>query len=75
MAMAGNIEAKSNYSPSFIKAKTPEKLEELMLVTNMKEGKCYHFRDISFANGFWYCWYDKSQQKRIKIQRKNERNS
>lgn len=72
--MAGNTEAKSNYSPSFIKAKTPEKLEELMLATNIKEGKCYHFRDICYAKGFWYAWYDRSQRHRIKVQRKAERN-
>lgn len=71
--MAGNIEAKSNYSPSYIKAKTPDQLEELMLVTNFKDGKCYDYRDISFANGFWYAWYFKSQQKRIDIRRKSER--
>lgn len=70
--MAGNTEARSNFSPSFLKAKTPEKLEELMLINNIKDGRCYDYQDISFANGFWYAWYNKSQQKRIKIQRNDE---
>lgn len=71
--MAGNTEVSSKYSPSFLKAKTPEQLEELMLITNIKDGKCYDYRDISYSNGFWFAWYFKSQEARIKVHMKNER--
>ena len=70
--MSGNVQANSNYSPSFIKAKTPEELERLMLLNNKKTGNVYHYRDISFASGFWYAWFDRDNSDRIKLKRKQK---
>ena len=67
--MSGNVQANSNYSPSFIKAKTPEELEKLMLMANLKDGKVYHFRDISFSQGYWIAWYDSDHSNKILIKR------
>jgi hypothetical protein len=71
--MSGNIQASSNNSPSYLKASSPEDLEMLMLQTNIRERKQYHFRDIQFSNGFWYCWFDKDQSGSIKIIKKQAR--
>jgi hypothetical protein len=73
--MSGNIEANQYYSPTFIKAKTPEELEKKMLQKNIKDGRLYHYKDISFVKGFWYAWYDFDHSKLVKIVgRKKESN-
>lgn len=71
--MSGNTHANSNLSPSYLKAKSPDDLEMLMLQTNIKDRKVYHFRDIQFVQGSWYAWYDKDQTDSIKVIRKARR--
>ena len=41
----------------FIKAKTAEDLEQMMLVTNQSLGSSFDFEDIQFVKGFWYAWF------------------
>ena len=71
--MAGNTTASSHYSPSFIKAKTPEELELLMLQNNILNSKVYHYVSIQFVNGFWFAWYDSDNTNKVKIIRKQKR--
>lgn len=43
--------------PKFIKAKTPDKLRELMLATNIKYGAELKYTDIGYQDGNWYAWF------------------
>lgn len=70
--MAGNIHANSKFSPSFIKAKTPEELEKLMLMNNLVNSKVFDYTSISYSAGFWYAWYYKDQTDKIKVMRKDQ---
>ena len=71
--MAGNTVSSSTYSPSYIKAKTPEDLQLKMLMRNVKDAKVYDYFSIQFANGFWYAWYNRDNSNQIKMIRKEKR--
>lgn len=44
--------------PNFLKAKTPEKLRELMLQNNLTKHKEFKYQDISeLKDGSFICWY------------------
>ena len=71
--MSGNVHANSNFSPTFIKAKTPEDLEKQMLENNLIKRKVFDYRSIQFVGGFWYAWYDTDSHDSIRIIRKQAR--
>ncbi len=43
--------------PSFLKAKTPDKLKELMLENNISKGAEFNYFDIQFVKNNWYAWF------------------
>ena len=43
--------------PAFLKAQTPEQLQELMLQNNINK-KAYHEYTIIYTGSNWYAWYD-----------------
>lgn len=49
-------EARSTVIPNYLTAATPEKLQRLMLETNMRLG-AWHNYQIQFVNGKWFAWY------------------
>lgn len=46
--------------PNFLSAASPQGLRRLCLANNLKYGKQFAYKDFSFANGKWYCWYEYS---------------
>lgn len=42
----------------FISANTPEELHALMIRTNRKFNKRFHYLNPTFAKGKWYCWFE-----------------
>jgi len=48
------------FPPIYIKAKTPEKLRELMIKLNLKYGKNFRYFDFQYVKGNWGCWFQLS---------------
>lgn len=47
----------SRYIPNFIRARSPQGLRRLMLLTNARYGAWVQYQDIQFVNGEWIAWY------------------
>jgi hypothetical protein len=56
-------------SPTFIKAKTPVSLRELMLELIVTTGLDIKFFDIQFSNGYWFAWYYQTQDTMTLLQK------
>lgn len=41
----------------FIKAKSAEELEKVMLINNQTLGASFDYDNIQYANGNWYAWF------------------
>lgn len=52
---------KGNYPPSHLEASSPEELRMLMIATNNKFKRNFHFFDFQFAKNKWHCWFEISQ--------------
>ena len=59
-----------NYPLSFLKAKTPEELREVMKAHFLLHGKKYHYTAPSFAQGSWYTWFELSVKEEAEQDRK-----
>lgn len=61
---------------SFLKAKKPEKLMDLMLENNLKM-KAYHDYDIIFDGQNWFAWFDVDINnlinEKVNVERKGQR--
>lgn len=55
-----------NKPPMFLSAKSPLDLRMLMMANNIKHRRKFHYFDISFAKGKWYCWFELDEIERIK---------
>jgi len=53
-------------APTFLVAKSPQALSQLMLKNNMAHGYEFKYFDIQFANGKWYAWYFKNRRAELK---------
>ena len=51
--------------PYFLSAKSPQDLRMLMLANNRKRGKRFHYFDMSFAQGKWWCWFEIDETERL----------
>jgi hypothetical protein len=56
---------KNNLPPSHLVADSPEDLRILMIATNMKHGKKFHYFDFQFVRGKWYCWYEIAEKNKL----------
>jgi hypothetical protein len=45
--------------PHFLSAKSPRRLQQLMLEQNTKDGMEYTYQDIIFSDGKWWAWFYK----------------
>lgn len=52
---------RGNFPPAHLEASTPEELRLLMMATNARYKKSFHYFDFSFANKKWHCWFEISQ--------------
>lgn len=43
--------------PHFIKASSAEKLQEALLMNNIRLKSEVKYFDIQFADGYWFAWY------------------
>lgn len=62
------------YIKFFLKAKTPELLQEMMLQNNLKTS-CYHDYKIMYVEKFWFAWYELDAQNLIEEKLKNDSKS
>ena len=72
MAQNGNIQANKFVSPKFLKAKTPEKLEEMMLTNNIRDNKVYTYQ-IMVSGNFFYAWYDYDHKGKVRLKLRGEK--
>lgn len=65
-----------NWIKTFLKAKTAEELQELMLQNNIKR-KAYHDYQITFTGTNWYAWFemplDDVIMEKVSVQRQRPR--
>ena len=72
MAQNGNIQASKYVSPRFLKAKTPEKLEQLMLTNNITNNKLYNYTIVVKGN-YFYAWYDYDHSGKVRVKVRGEK--
>lgn len=48
--------ASINNIPTYLQARSPKRLRQLMLQNNIRSGWIFKY-DIIFASGVWYAWY------------------
>jgi hypothetical protein len=56
---------RGNFPPAHLEASSPEELRFLMMATNAKFNKSFHYFDFSFAKNKWHCWFEISQSELI----------
>lgn len=65
-----------NWIKAFLKSKTAEGLQNLMLENNLKR-KCYHDYQIIFTGTNWYAWFemplDDVIMEKVNVQRQRSR--
>lgn len=56
---------KQNAVPASLEAKTKQQLRLLMMATNRRYGKRFHYFDFCYADGKWHCWFELNEIDRV----------